>query len=144
MMKELTVLEAKRYGIYSCRAGATLLDVSRRLVEEDISCLVVVDEEGYLAGLISHTDLVRAGMEEDAWESEPVSRYMSRQVVTVTEDATVERVGELLLDHCIHRVVVVREEGEERRLPVAVVSSSDLVYHMVKMQKEGLQGLSTE
>lgn len=136
MNEELTVLEAKRYGIYSCPTNATLLAVAQRLVEEDISCLVVVDGEGYLAGLISHTDLVRAAMEDTEWDSEPATRYMSPHVITVPEDATLAQVGELLLDHCIHRVVVVRAAGDGHQLPVAVVSSSDLIYHMVKGRED--------
>ena len=144
MKKDLTVLEAKRYGIFSCPEDATLLAVSRRLVEEDISCLVVVDGDGCLAGVISHTDLVRAAMEEEGWETRLAGAYMSRDVVTVDRDATLERVGRLLLEHCIHRVVVVRDGGQGRQVPVAVVASSDLVYHMVKGQREGLKKLSQE
>lgn len=139
MKETLTVLEAKRYGIVSCEEDATLLVVSRRMVEEDISALVVLDKNGFLVGLISQTDLVRASLETATWAAEPVKEYMTRQVVTVSPDTALARVGELLLEHCIHRVVVVQEEDGDagRQRPVAVVASSDLVYHMVKGQAEG-------
>ena len=40
-------------------------------------------------------------------------------------------VANLLLEHHIHRVVVVRDENGKHK-PVAVVSDTDLIYHMVK------------
>lgn len=140
MDKNLTVLEAKRYGIYSCREDATLLEVARRMVDEDISCLVVTDAGGYLDGIITHTDLVRVSLEEAEWPLKAVSDYMTRNVLTVTPAATLADVGRLLVEHCVHRVVVVDGEESAPALPVAVISSSDLVYHMVKgTDAEGAQ-----
>jgi CBS domain-containing protein len=48
MLQQLTVLDAKRYGVYTCGGDATLQEAAVRMVEEDVSALVVVDEEGYL------------------------------------------------------------------------------------------------
>ena len=56
---------------------------------------------------------------------------MNPNVVTVDLDTTLSEVSATLLSHHIHRVVVVRHEGNKLR-PVAVVSAADLVYHMVK------------
>jgi CBS domain-containing protein len=56
---------------------------------------------------------------------------MSQQVVTVSPDDQLRQVADLLLEKHIHRVVVVREENGKQK-PVAVVSDSDLVYHLMK------------
>jgi CBS domain-containing protein len=132
-MWDLTVLEAKRYGVYHCRSDATLGEASACMMEQEISALVVVDSEEYLVGILSQTDLVRAAMEEAQWQALSVAAYMSRDVVTVGTNATLADVARRLLDHCIHRVVVVRNE-EGRQRPVAVVASSDLLYHLAKEQ----------
>ena len=58
---------------------------------------------------------------------------MSPQVVTVGLNTTLAEVCDLLLNERIHRVVVVRHEGDKLR-PVAVVSAADVVYHMVKLE----------
>jgi CBS domain-containing protein len=136
MDKTLTVLQAKRYGVYSCVEEDTLLEVSRRMVAEDVSALVVLDQGGSLAGVISHTDLVQAALEDDSWTLHSVASRMSREVVTVTPDATLAEVGRLLLEHCIHRIVVVDGGEGDQKVPVAVIASSDLVYHMVKGVEE--------
>ncbi len=130
-MPEITVIQAKRYGIYSCHCSTLLLEAARRIAEEDISTLVVVDDEGYLLGVITRIDLVRARYEREDWRTLPVERYMSRPVVTVSPRDTLSHVASLLLEKQIHRVVVVQgEKGKQR--PLAVVAAADVVYHMIK------------
>jgi CBS domain-containing protein len=133
MSMDQTVLEAKRIGVYTCNLDCKLGEAVRHMVDEDISALVVEDETGCLAGIITRTDLLRAWVKGENWEAEPVEKYMNPNVVTVTEAARLSMVAGLLLDQHIHRVVVVREEEGGKRRPIAVVSSADLVYHMVNV-----------
>ncbi len=130
-MPNRTVLEAKRLGIFSCRADETLEEVARRIAEEDISGMVVVDSEGYLAGVITRIDLLRAYVQADDWRSEPVRNYMSSKVITVHPETRLIEVAMTLLQHHVHRVVVVREEGARQR-PIAVIGDTDLVYNMMR------------
>ena len=131
MRTDQTVLQAKRFGIFSCSQDETLQEAARRMVEEDISALVVVDKEGYLVGIITRIDLLRALTKLEDWEKLLVKDYMNTQVVTVTPQTQLTRVAELLVDKQIHRVVVAREENGKKK-PVSVVSAADLVYHMIK------------
>ncbi len=129
-MKSRTVLEAKRLGIVSCQGADPLEIIARRMADDDISALVVTDAQGYLAGIISRSDLLRAYIEAHDWRSEPVERFMTREVVWVTPDTLLSEAAEMLLGRHIHRVVVVRPEEDGLR-PIAVVSDSDLVCDMV-------------
>ena len=131
MKQGRTVLEAKRYGVYTCLRETLLLTAAREILQRDVSALVVVDEAGMLVGIISRTDLLRACLDREDWAMQPVSAYMSTDVVTVPAQALLREVAELMLQNHIHRVVVVREE-EDRQRPVAVVSDGDFIYHMVK------------
>ena len=131
MRTDQTVLQAKRFGIFSCSQDETLQEAARRMVEEDISALVVVDKEGYLVGIITRIDLLRALTKLEDWEKFLVKDYMNTEVVTVTPQTQLTRVAELLVDKQIHRVVVAREENGKKK-PVSVVSAADLVYHMIK------------
>jgi CBS domain-containing protein len=101
------------------------------MVEHDISCLVVTSPEGYLTGIITRSDVLRGYMASDEWQRLPVGDYMTRDVVTVTPQDLLSTVANLLLDHHIHRVVVVRDENGQPK-PLAVVSDTDLIYHMVR------------
>jgi len=129
-MKDLSVLQAKRYGSYNCLADNSLLDAARHMVTRNISALVVVDEAGYLQGIITRTDLVRACQQNNDWVTESVGDHMVRDVVTVEPDSSLADVMELLIDKHIHRVVAVRSENGNAR-PIAVLSAADIVYHMV-------------
>lgn len=131
MKADRTVLEAKRLGCYSVRPDAPMVEAVSRLVDEDISSLVVVDADHHLVGVITRSDVLRCYLAHDQWEQQPVSAYMTEQVVTVSPEARLRQVADLLLEKRIHRVVVVREEGGHQT-PVAVVSDSDLVYHLMK------------
>ena len=131
MKQGRTVLEAKRFGCYTCYPDTPLVEAVKKMVAEDVSCLVVIDPDGYLAGIVTRNDVVRGYMSDDDWQSVPVGQCMTESVITVVPEDLLSTVANLLLDHHIHRVVVVREENGKPK-PVAVVSSSDLIYHMMK------------
>jgi CBS domain-containing protein len=131
MTADLTVLQAKLFGVFNCNKDDTLFEAAQRMVEEDISALVVIDENGFLNGIITRTDLLRAFVSLEDWEKHKVSDLMNTEVVTVTPQTNLMRVAEILLEQQIHRVVAVREEGGKKR-PISVVSAADIVYHMAK------------
>jgi CBS domain-containing protein len=130
-MKTLTVLKAKRYGVYTCHTDLSLREAARKMVDEDISSLVVVDGDGVLLGILTRVDLMRARQSHDDWGSLGVGSVMSPDVVTVRPEETLDTVMALLLDRHIHRVVVVRQEDDGLH-PVAVLSAADIVYHMAR------------
>ena len=134
-MSEITVVQAKRFGVITCTPQARLREAAQRMTGDDISALVVVDSEGCLAGIITRTDLLRAHVEHEAWADRTVAETMNPDVVTIGLHAPLGEVKKLLLDLHIHRVVAVRPEGAKLR-PMAVISAADLVYHMVKELEE--------
>ena len=131
MKQGQTVLEAKRFSCHTCRPDTPLVAAVTQMVERDISCLVVTELDGSLAGIITRHDVLRGYLASEAWRRLPVGQYMTRDVITVTPEDLLSTVANLLLDHHIHRVVVVRDENGKHK-PVAVVSDTDLIYHMVK------------
>ena len=130
MNAELTVIEAKRYGVLTCQESCTLDEASRRMVDQDVSALIVVDDRECMAGIITRIDLLRAWVAFPDWKEHAVKDYMNPHVVTVPPEATFSDVARLLLERQIHRVVVVREEDGHQR-PISVVSAADLIYHLV-------------
>lgn len=128
-MKNMTVLEAKRFGVTTCKATATLMSAACLMQEHNISALVVVDLQGFLAGVITRTDLVRACYERDDWAHQPVHSYMNADVVTVRLDDRLEKVMALLIERHIHRVVAVEPVGDKLK-PMGVLSATDIIYHM--------------
>jgi CBS domain-containing protein len=129
-VEEISVTQAKRYGIWSCTAGTSLLEAANLMVQEDVSCLVVLDDEGYLAGIITRTDILLAQQQENDWQSLDVSKCMSKEVVTVYPQDKLDYVSRLLTENHIHRVVVI-EPAPGKPRPLGVLSDADLLYHLV-------------
>jgi CBS domain-containing protein len=130
-MRHMPVMQAKRFGVYSIQPEDPLHAAARKMQDCNISALVVVDAEGYLAGVITRTDLVRACYNRVDWHHMLVRDFMVSDVVTVNLDDPLLRVMELLIDNHIHRVVAVElQDGKPR--PVAVLSAADIVYHMAQ------------
>lgn len=130
-MRRMSVLQAKRFGVFTTKPSVTLRDAAREMQHHNVSALVVTDAEGYLVGVITRTDLVRAAYLSPEWPQATVADFMNRDVVTVFLDDSLMRVAELLINHHIHRVVAVEAKGD-KLLPVAVLSAADIVYHMVQ------------
>jgi CBS domain-containing protein len=131
MSLDQTALEAKRYGVFASECCVTLAQATQRMVEEDVSALVVTDKDGYLTGILSRIDVIRAAIQHPDWADRPVEEFMNPDVVTAPIQATLRDVAKTLLDHRIHRVVVVREEDGKKQ-PLSIISAADLVYHLAK------------
>lgn len=127
---------------------ARIEDIARRLIENRISAMPVVDGAGKLLGLVSEGDLMRrpetqterhpswwlavlAGPEErtrDYVKSHGLHAkdVMTHPVITVTEDTAVEEVASLLEKHRIKRVPVLKN-GKI----VGIVSRANLLQGLI-------------
>lgn len=131
MKKGRTVLQAKRYGTHSCSPVTTLLTAIRLMVEDDVRSLVVQDERGHLQGVITRAQILEAHLSRDDWASRLVKDHMVRDVPVVSPQALLADAARLVLKSPLHEVVVVLDDGGERR-PVAVLTDADLAYHLVR------------
>ncbi|RUA17595.1 MAG: histidine kinase [Clostridia bacterium] len=130
-MKRISVLAAKHLGVIACPANATLFDAARMMNEEDISSIVLVDDAGYLRGILTRTDILRAALAHpDTWQQCTCPQWMTRDVVTVSPDSSLEDAARLLQQKHIHRVVVAEDDGTGMA-PLAVLSARDIIYHLV-------------
>jgi CBS domain-containing protein len=109
--------------------NASIEDAAHMLRANSISGLPVVDEEGFLVGVISQTDLVTA-------VDSPVGRVirgnasglrvgelMTSPAVTIAITRPLLDAARMMLDQRIHRLVALDEAGR----PVGVLSSMDFV-----------------
>ena len=105
----------------------SLTEVAELLDFHAISGLPVLDWSGYLVGVVSQTDIVRAQADPDLsarWSRLAVRDVMSRPALTVSPSVSLEQAARIMAEHHVHRLVVMTENDEE---PVGVLSSSDVV-----------------
>jgi CBS domain-containing protein len=80
--------------------NAELTRVVRLLVEKDISGVVVVDEDGRVAGIVTERDCIETMTSSGYFDQlgGPISDYMSTSVVTVNPNDNLIDVATLLTE----------------------------------------------
>jgi CBS domain-containing protein len=122
------VREVMSRAFVTCLPDTSVEAAARAMTDRRTRSIVVVDEHGRAAGVITGTDLLslyRRG------QGGTVSMLMTTPVVTCETDATLTDAAELMLDREVHRLVVV-ETGGDRDTPIGVVSTADIVAEMAQ------------
>jgi CBS domain-containing protein len=118
------ILGLKGREIVVIAADATLSAAAELLAERRIGAVIVQGAGGDLAGIFSERDIVRAiSRERAAALSQPVSRFMTRDVATCVETDSVDELMEMMTRGRFRHIPVV---DAERRL-VGIVSIGDVV-----------------
>lgn len=107
-MRALTVGEVMTRDLVTMGPGDTLAALRDRMYEHQIRHIPVVDEEGYLVGLVSHRDLLRntlmerpggsAYVEDSILEELRVEEVMTRQLEVGSPSMTLRDAARLMLD----------------------------------------------
>ena len=122
-MNVAAILKLKGRDVLTAPPSTKLLDIARLLGEHKIGCIVVVDDDGGVAGIVSERDIVqelaRAGT---AVMDEAVEICMTKSVVSCREADTMDQLmGEMTAHRFRHMPVV------ERGRLVGLVSIGDVV-----------------
>jgi CBS domain-containing protein len=117
------ILADKGRDVLTTQPHRTIKEVAGQLVTRGVGAVVVSDASHAVLGILSERDIVRAiGTGPSSVLEEPVSRYMTAKVTTVTESASIDRVMELMTAGRFRHLPVV----EDGRL-VGIVSIGDVV-----------------
>ncbi|MCW4000049.1 MAG: CBS domain-containing protein [Candidatus Bathyarchaeota archaeon] len=81
------------------------------LNERHVGSVVVVDDEDKVIGIFTERDAVRL-MASKFSTQEPLSKIMSRHVVTISYQASYDEAKELMLIHDIRHLPVIDETGK--------------------------------
>jgi CBS domain-containing protein len=95
----------------------------KKMVDNDVECLLVIDLEGILQGLITFRDIVTKVVYPSAfgWELR-VKEIMARNVVTCSPDSTVLDVVKAMKNRHLRRIPIV----DDKNVLVGIVTNSDL------------------
>jgi CBS domain-containing protein len=110
----------------TCRPGATMADAARVMRDRNVGSVVVVDDVGYLAGIVTDRDVAVRGVGEGRSGDLAVEHIMSRNVATVLLHADVSDAAGIMAKRSVRRVPVVDEDYR----PHGMVTLDDLVRHL--------------
>lgn len=117
------ILREKGNTIVSVLPSTPLMDVVSTIASRRIGAVLVLDDSGNLAGIVSERDVVKA-LASKAWDIHAMSAgdIMTRTVTTVTPDSTINEAMELM-DRGYFRHLPVLDQG----VLVGIVSVRDVV-----------------
>ena len=119
-MQISTILATKGRTVVTVTPDQTVREAVALLVDKHIGAVVVIDETGRPAGIVSERDIIRELAQNDRVLNEPVSRVMTRDVIiarpgddtkAVSKTMTVRRFRHLpVMDH--HELVGIISIGD--------------------------------
>lgn len=116
------LLKGKGNDIWCVSPEDVVLKALNLMAEKDIGALVVLEQEK-LKGIVSERDFVRSIAESERCLIEaPVSKYMTKVVITVEPDQSTDDCMRIMTDHHIRHLPVV-ENGRV----IGVISIGDIV-----------------
>ena len=125
MDKERLVRDIYHKGVILCKPDTPLQEVVRVMADTEIHAVMVAEREGEPpVGVVSHIDAVAHYGEDLA--TIQARDVMTTDVISISEDATVEKAAKSLLESNIHRLLVVGERGR----PLGILSTTDIMREM--------------
>lgn len=122
------ILQSKGTVVHTVPTGAPVAEAVRLLNDRRIGAVVVTDEKGAVAGILSERDIVRRldGKLEDLLAT-PVADIMTRTVITCGRDNSVSQLMEQMTRYRIRHIPIV-EDGAL----VGIVSIGDVVKRKIE------------
>ncbi|KJE27720.1 CBS domain protein [Geobacillus kaustophilus] len=114
-----------------CTPLDNLYEVAVKMRDFNVGAIPIVDD-GRLVGMITDRDIVVRGMAEKRPGSTAVTEVMSRDLVTLSPDDSVQKAADMMARHQIRRLPVI----ENGRL-VGIISLGDLATNRYSDERAG-------
>ena len=133
-----SILDKKNHGIWSIAPDASVYDAIAMMADKRVGALLVMSG-GELAGIISERDYARKVVLAGKHSRETrVEEIMTRDVLAVTPEHTVEDCMRIITEHRIRHLPVLRG-----RQVIGVISIGDLVRSIISEQADTIDHLHT-
>ncbi len=96
----LTVRDLMNRHVAAVNINSSVGTTLEKMLEEDVSCLIIVDDSSRPVGLINESDLL-VSVFDAQFRANPVSLYMQRKFPSISPD---ESVGQAVEKFLLHRV----------------------------------------
>lgn len=118
---DMIVGDCMSENLITVKKNNSIYDCAKLMKKNNISSVIVINEDDSLTGIITKTDLVAAFLVNGTTGVE-VSKYMRRKVITVDPKESLFVVQSILVNNKISRVVV-----EKNKIPVGIITYRDFL-----------------
>jgi len=135
-MKVADILQAKGSFVYSMTGNASVFDALKMMAEKNIGALMIIEEEKLL-GIFSERDYARKiVLQGKASHDTLVNEIMTRTVITVASEDSLEECMSLMSKNKIRHLPVVNDNKV-----AGIISIGDVVMSIIETQKETITHL---
>ncbi|MFQ5888061.1 MAG: cyclic nucleotide-binding/CBS domain-containing protein [Candidatus Hydrothermarchaeales archaeon] len=133
LLKKVKIRDAMKMGVITVAVDAPVSEVIDSLTKNDVSGIVVVDEFGETWGVVSSIDIVSALKDKTPEEIEEMTAedVMTPQAIEIDPEKSLEDAARIMAEKGIHRLVI-GHPHEGRRVPVGIVTSTDIIEEVQK------------
>lgn len=134
----MLVADRMSYPVLTVSPGLPVQDALAQMRKERVSRYPVVDKHGKMVGIVSEDDILNASPSEatslSVWEINylvskiTIERVMTRQVITIKADDTLEEAARLMADNRIGGLPVMKDDAL-----VGIITQTDLFRTFLEM-----------
>lgn len=133
-LAQITVGQIKSLPV-SIRETATSYDAVVTMFTEDVGNLTVINQEGFLEGVISRKDLLKIALGGSELQKIPVGIVMTRMpnIITAQEDEPVFKAAEKLIFHEVDSLPVVKGQNTAHLEVIGRITKTNITKLMVEL-----------
>jgi CBS domain-containing protein len=108
--------------VVTAKLNITLREAAAVMSKLNIGSLIILDENEKISGIVTSTDILKAIAAGKDVEETLVEEVVSKPVITIEPDKSIEDAVNIMLEHKIKKLPVV-EEGKL----VGIITASDII-----------------
>jgi CBS domain-containing protein len=120
--------------IKCCNYDCTVKKVVKKTDWEDVSSVVICDDDGNIFGILSEEDIVNAEKEDKKLKSIRAWELCTHDMVIASPESSIEDIARLMVENKIHHVVI--GKGDKKKWKgckdaTGIISSLDIVEYLL-------------
>lgn len=126
-------------GVPSCALDTPFVTLARKLLEDDLEAIIVLDSEGHAVGVVSRDKLVQAVSHENR-ESLTAEAIMSEDVPQIPPDIPLAAAAQIMQDRGV-RALYIMHNAEGISYPAAWITYTHLLRYVTAEDHDDLKDL---
>jgi CBS domain-containing protein len=119
-----TISDIMRKKLITIEESASVQEAAKKMMDKNLSSLVVIDENGRPIGLVTERDLVRKVCIQDAYTSKIINKeIMSSPLITIESRSSPSEAIDTMLQNNVRHLLVVDISNADK--PVGIVTPLD-------------------
>ncbi len=114
-------------------AEVTVAKTIEFMLAEDVSTLLVTDEMGRVAGIITESRLLACAF-DPSLRADPISLHMERKLISIRPNYPLERIVETFILHRVRHLPVI---GLDKQ-PLGILSRRELLRELIRIDNPAL------